>query len=143
MIACVDDGGAPVGFTASSVVSVSSSPPVLAFCVRGRSSAWPAIAVARSVAVSFLARDQADLAERFAARGTDRFADGGWTSLPGGEPVVDGAREWVRGRVLERISLGSSHLVALSPTAHGAPRPDAPPLLYREGDYRGLDAHDA
>ncbi|PWD51415.1 flavin oxidoreductase [Serinibacter arcticus] len=135
VVALTDDGGAPVGFTASSVVSVSSTPPVLAFCVSGRSSSWPALAVARSVAVSFLALDQAALAERFAARGVDRFADGGWSRLPGGEPVVDGAREWVRGTVLTRVPLGSSHLVAIAATDHGGHRPEAPPLAYRTGAW--------
>lgn len=135
VVALTGAEGAPVGFTASSVVSVSSTPPILAFCVSGRSSSWPALAAADSVAISFLAQDQAGVAERFAARGVDRFADGGWSRLPGGEPVVDGAREWVRGRVLERVTLGSSHLVALAVTDHGAQRPDAPPLAYREGRY--------
>lgn len=135
VVALADADGAPVGFTASSVVSVSSTPPIVAFCVSERSSSWPALAAADSVAISFLAQDQEGVAERFAARGVDRFSGGGWSRLPGGEPVVDGAREWVRGRVLERVTLGSSHLVALAVTDRGAQRPDAPPLAYREGRY--------
>ncbi|HEX5331852.1 MAG TPA: flavin reductase family protein [Cellulomonas sp.] len=53
---------------------------------------------ARTVAVSFLADDQDDVSARFATRGTDRFAAGGWSLLDTGEPVIDGAVAWVWAR---------------------------------------------
>lgn len=129
----------PVGFTASSVVSVSSTPPVLAFCVSERSGSWPALAVAASVVVNLLAVDQVALAERFSERGVDRFADGSaWSRLPTGDPVLRGTRGWIRGEILERVSLGGSHLIAVRALTHGADRPDAAPLVYRDGTYHHL-----
>ena len=138
-VVTLDGPGGLVAFTASSVLSVSSTPPVLAFCVSTRSSSWPALAGAETVVVNLLAQDQEAVARRFAERDVDRFAGGGWTRLASGEPVLDGTREWVRGRVLERVPLGSSILVALAVLERGGERPDAGPLLYAGGAYHRLE----
>ena len=37
------DGPRPVGFTATSVISVSAQPPVLAFSINDTSSSWPVL----------------------------------------------------------------------------------------------------
>ncbi len=130
-------GRGPVGFTATSVISVSAAPPLLAFSIDSASSSWPALAEASTLVVNFLADDQADVSARFAARGVDRFAGGGWTTLPTREPVLDGALSWVRGRVVQRTPVGTSFLVSLRALAHGT-RPDVAPLVYRDRAYYGL-----
>ena len=134
------DGDRPVGFTATSVISVSAEPPLLAFSVASTSSSWPALARARTLAVSFLADDQVELSARFATSGVDRFAAGGWSSLPSGEPVIDDAVSWVRGRIVQRTPVGDSYLVSLRALAH-ATRPDAQPLVYRNRAYHRLASH--
>ncbi|MEN5073372.1 flavin reductase family protein [Isoptericola cucumis] len=136
-VVALRDGGRPVGFTATSVISVSAEPPLLAFSLATSSSSWPAVARARTVAVSFLAADQADLSARFATSGIDRFAGGGWHSLGSGEPVVDGAAAWVRARVVERTPVGSSHLVTLQAVAHHVAG-DASPLVFHDRGYHRL-----
>jgi len=130
------DEGHPVGFTATSVISVSAAPPLLAFSLASGSSSWPALARAATVAVSFLAEGQEDVSTRFATSGVDRFAAGGWTALPSGEPVVDGAQAWVRGRIVQRTPVGDSYLVSLRALAHGVT--DAHPLIYRDRVYHRL-----
>jgi flavin reductase (DIM6/NTAB) family NADH-FMN oxidoreductase RutF len=134
------DGPGLVGFTATSVISVSADPPLLAFSIASTSSSWPALARASTVAVSLLAEHQADVSTRFATSGIDRFGPGGWTALPSGEPVVDGALAWVRGRVVQRIPVGDSYLVSLR--ALEAATSDAAPLVYRDRRYLRLVAHD-
>ncbi|GAA1723880.1 flavin reductase family protein [Isoptericola hypogeus] len=136
-VVALRDGGRPVGFTATSVISVSADPPLLAFSLATTSSSWPAVARARTVAVSFLAADQADVSARFATSGIDRFADGGWSALGSGEPVIDGAAAWVRARVVERTGVGSSHLVTLQATAHHV-APGAAPLVFHDRGYHRL-----
>ncbi|MET4100462.1 flavin reductase (DIM6/NTAB) family NADH-FMN oxidoreductase RutF [Agrococcus sp. UYP10] len=136
----------PVGFTATSVISVSASPPVLAFSVAGTSSSWPTLSTAETVAVNFLSADQADVSARFATPGIDRFADSGWDRLPTGEPVLHGVRARVRARVLDRIPAGSSFLVTLLGLESDAPRREARPLIYLDRTYLGLHSqgtHDA
>ncbi len=130
------DADRPVGFTATSVISVSAAPPLLAFSLASGSSSWPALSRATTVAVSFLAEGQEDVSTRFATSGIDRFADGGWTALPTGEPVVDGAQAWVRARVVQRTPVGDSYLVSLRALAHGVR--DALPLVYRDRVYHRL-----
>ena len=129
----------PVGFTATSVISVSAAPPVLAFSIDPGSSSWPAIEAATTVVVNFLAHDQAALSARFATHGIDRFDADDWSELPTGEPVLHGTQAWVRGRVLDRLTVGTSRLVALHALSHRGPRDDAEPLVYLDRRYPRLD----
>jgi len=144
--------GRPVGFTATSVISVSAAPPLLAFSLASTSSCWPAISAAGTLAVSFLADHQDHVSARFAASGIDRFADGGWSPLPTGEPVIDGAVSWCRARIVQRTPVGGSYLVSLRALAAGhadshsdggaaaATSPAASPLVYKDRAYHRLAA---
>lgn len=136
-----DDG--PVGFTATSVISVSAAPPLLAFSLASTSSSWAALSRARTLAISFLADGQDHVSARFATSGIDRFADGGWTALPTGEPVVDGAVSWVRGRVVQRTPVGDSYLVSVRALAHGRTADERTPLVYHDRTYHRIGAHTA
>lgn len=127
----------PVGFTATSVISVSAAPPLLAFSLASTSSSWPALRDAATVAVSFLSDAQLDVSTRFATSGVDRFAGGGWHALATGEPVIDGAVSWVRGRVLQRTPVGDSYLVAVRALEHGTDA-DASALVYHDRAYHRL-----
>ena len=137
-----------VGFTATSVISVSAEPPLIAFSVAGTSSSWAALALADTVVVNFLTAAQAEVSTRFATSGIDRFAHGGWSLLPTGEPVLDAIPRWVRGRIVQRTPVGSSHLVclhALNGSSSGQPRPtgsiaddDVPPLVYHNRVYHRI-----
>ncbi|GAA1843813.1 flavin reductase family protein [Microlunatus capsulatus] len=132
------DGDRPVGFTATSVISVSAEPPVLVFSVAGTSSSWPALSRATSLVVNFLAAEQVDVSARFATSGIDRFAGVAWQWLPSGEPVVDGVPSWVRGEVLQRTAVGSSFLVAVLAT-RAEQRDGSAPLVYHDRAYHRVD----
>ena len=130
----------PVGFTATSVTSVSAAPPVLAFSLAAASSSRPALERAGSVVVNFLAEDQRDVAATFARRGADRFAQVAWHSLPSGEPVLRGVTAWVRGEIEQRIPVGDSLLVTVG--AGLSERHDgARPLVYVDRTYHRLGDH--
>jgi len=134
--------GSLVGFTATSVISVSADPPVLAFSVDASSSSWPALSEAETVVVNFLAAAQVEVSARFATRGVDRFAGGGWTLLSTGEPVLDGSPAWVRGRVVQRTAVGRSFLVSvLALEAHQ--EGTAAPLVYHDRSYHAVGEHTA
>lgn len=60
------------------MIAVSDSPPIVAFSVQAGSSCWPALADADTLVIGFLSASQADVSARFATRGIDRFASGGW-----------------------------------------------------------------
>lgn len=131
-----------VGFTATSVISVSAEPPLLAFSLPETSSSWPAIRDVNTVAVNFLTAEQEDVSARFSRRGIDRFAEGGWRLLPTGEPVIEGVATWVRGEILQRTPAGGSYLItvrALETTElRSGPRPITSPLVYHDRSYHRI-----
>jgi len=130
-------GGTRYGFTATSVISVSADPPVLTFSIDSTSSSWPALSEADTLVINFLAAAQVDVSARFATRGIDRFAEGGWSTLPTGEPVLDGDQAWVRGRIVQRTAIGRSFLVSvLALEAHQAG--SVAPLVYHDRTYHAV-----
>ena len=141
-----------VGFTATSVISVSADPPLIAFSVAGTSSSWSALTLAETVVVNFLSAEQAEVSTRFATTGIDRFGHGGWSRLPTGEPVLDAIPRWVRGRIVQRTPVGSSHLVCLhalngstpeDPGGAGAAAGEVPPLVYHNRVYHRIGDNSA
>jgi flavin reductase (DIM6/NTAB) family NADH-FMN oxidoreductase RutF len=141
-VVALSDGDRPVGFTATSVISVSAEPPVLVFSIAGTSSSWPALARATSLTVNFLAADQVDISARFATSGIDRFAGVGWQRLPTGEPVIAGVPAWVRGDVLQRTPIGASFLIAVR-AVQAQQHDDMAPLIYHDRSYHRVDGSTA
>ncbi len=136
-VVALADGERPVGFTATSVISVSADPPLLAFSVAATSSAWPSLSEASTLTVSFLGAEQVDVSARFATRGVDRFAGVDWHRLPTGEPVLDDAPAWVRGEIVQRIPAGSSFLVLVR-VLESAQAGATAPLVYHDRAYHQL-----
>ena len=130
----------PVGFTATSVISVSASPPMLAFAIASTSSSWQALQHADTVLVNFLDAAGAHLSTQFARRGADRFAGAAYQLLPTGEPLLTGAAAWLRARVVDRVRTGESHLVTLHALAAQIARAESP-LVYHDRTYHKLGAH--
>lgn len=130
----------PVGFTATSVISVSAAPPIFAFSLAGTSSSRPALEEAGTVVVNLLADDQDDVAARFAARGVDRFAGVDWHPLPTGEPVLRGTTAWVRGRIEQRVPVGDSLLITVHALLAEHSRGENP-LVYNNRAYHRLGGH--
>ena len=134
--------GRPVGFTATSVISVSADPPLLAFSVDSASSSWRALASAETLVVNFLTAAQVEVSARFATSGVDRFAGTDWSSLPTGEPVLTGSAAWVRGEVLQRTPVGRSYLVSVLALESDVPSdPESGPLVYHDRSYHGIGDH--
>jgi flavin reductase (DIM6/NTAB) family NADH-FMN oxidoreductase RutF len=137
----------PVALTATSVSSVSVDPPLLVFSLSTFSSAAPAIAAAQTVVVHLLDADDLAVARLASTSGADRFADPLlWTRLVTGEPVYHGVRAWVRCDVTERMSAGSSTVIAAralqSNIARSAGSEDAgAPLVYHDRGWHRLGEH--
>jgi len=135
-VVTLTDGTRPVGFTATSVISVSAQPAVLAFSINDTSSSWPALSGAETVTVNLLAADQRQVSAVFATSGIDRFAQVDWRQLPTGEPILEGTAGWISGRILERVPAGGSHLVIVA--ADRAEIANDEPLVYRNRTYHQL-----
>ncbi|MFF9801582.1 flavin reductase family protein [Streptomyces rochei] len=128
----------PVGFTATSLTSVSTAPPLLSFGIGTGSSSWPVLSEAEYVGVHVLGEHQEDLAATFARSGADRFAaPTAWRDGPEGVPVLDGVLAWLVCRVVGRVPAGD-HRVVLAEVLLGDPEGAGRPLLYHQGRYNGL-----
>ncbi|MDQ0746623.1 flavin reductase (DIM6/NTAB) family NADH-FMN oxidoreductase RutF [Streptomyces africanus] len=128
----------PVGFTATSLASVSAEPPLLSFGVGTGSSSWPAIAAAGHVGVHILGEHQQELAATFSRSGADRFAPPtAWRDGPEGVPVLDGVPAWLVGRVVARVPAGD-HRIVIAEVVHGDHTGTGRPLLYHQGRFNRL-----
>ncbi|MHA7241022.1 flavin reductase family protein [Arthrobacter sp. TMS1-12-1] len=134
----------PVGLTASSVSSVSAEPPVLAFSVSTASRSAAALITADTLVVHLLGADQVGIAQLFATRGADRF--GGvvdWRPLETGEPLLLDAPWALRCRILHRLPIGGSMILAaeVAGIEQGDTRAGAVPLVYHNRSYHRLGDH--
>jgi len=104
----------PVGLTASSVASVSVTPPALSFSVMGTRSAR-ALLDAPSFVVHLLGPKHVGLARDFSRADGPRFTpEQGWSTLPSGEPILPGALAALRCIPLHLVPVGDATLVVAS-----------------------------
>ena len=138
-VAVITAGGVrPAGFTATSLSAVAAEPPLGSFGVSTGSSSWPVIAESGYVGAHILGDHQQELAETFARRGVDRFAEPTrWSHGPHGVPLLDGVLAWLVCRVAARIPAGDHHVVIAEVVAGNAAG-EGRPLLYHQGRYNAL-----
>lgn len=131
-------GDRPVGFTATSLTSVSAEPPMFSFGISTASSCWPTVAETPFVGVHMLGEHQEEMAAAFARSGAERFAPPtAWESGPHGVPLLDGVQAWLVGRVVARIPAGD-HRIVVAQAVAGDPQGPGRPLLYHQGGFHGL-----
>jgi flavin reductase (DIM6/NTAB) family NADH-FMN oxidoreductase RutF len=129
------------GLTVSAFASVSPEPPLVAVIIDHRHLAHTLLGTPGAVfAVNVLAEDQRALSERFAwASDEERFGLGRWTTAVTGAPVLADALAWLDCTRFSSHAAGSHTLYVGRVEASGVPRPDEPPLVYWNRDYRRLD----
>jgi flavin reductase (DIM6/NTAB) family NADH-FMN oxidoreductase RutF len=137
VITARDEHG-PVGFTATSLTSVSAEPPMLSFGIAVGASSWPAVSAAEYVGVHILGEHQRELAATFARSGADRFAAPTvWREGLEGVPVLDGVQAWLVCRVHARVPVGD-HRIVVAEIVSGDPDGAGRPLLYHQGRFTAL-----
>jgi flavin reductase (DIM6/NTAB) family NADH-FMN oxidoreductase RutF len=128
---------APVGFTATSLASVSLRPPMVSFAVSRTASAWPTVASSDRVAVHLLADHQDDVATRFATSGIDRFEGIEWSRGAHGEPLLSGCGAYLCCRVVQHVPAGD-HVVVLARVDEALLSATGAPLIYHDGGYASV-----
>jgi flavin reductase (DIM6/NTAB) family NADH-FMN oxidoreductase RutF len=91
VVTACDASGQRFGLTASSFNSVSLEPPLVLWSLALRSSAMPVFFSGAHYVIHVLGADQVALAERFSAKGVDRFAGLEVGTGMHGAPVLFGA----------------------------------------------------
>ena len=126
--------GAPVGLTANSFNSVSLSPPLVLWSLARSAGSMPAFERGSHYAVNILAADQHALAERFASKSIDRFADLAFREGAGGAPVIDGAAAVFECFNRSRYEEGD-HVIFVGEVERCTWRAGAQPLIFHGGRY--------
>lgn len=134
IVTSFDEEGRPVGFTANSFTSVSLDPPLLLVCPGRSASSLPAIRKTGLFGVSVLAIGQRPVAERFAMRGVDRFAEGEWVESESGLLLLEGACANFACTLHQDIDAGD-HQLLLGRIDSFRSAADRQPLMYLRGSY--------
>ncbi|MEU3703041.1 flavin reductase family protein [Streptomyces anulatus] len=138
VVVTADSGGGPVGFTATSLTSLSLDPPLVSYGIGVAASSWPHVEAAASTVVNFLGADQESLARTFATSSIDRFAaPTAWRRLPEGEPVLDGVAGWLRLET-EQIVPAGDHRIVIARVTESWLDEERAPLLFHDGAYHSL-----
>ena len=129
-----DPFGNPVGFTATSMTSLGSTPALVTFNVSQGSSSWPAISTAKHVALHMLGTNNQELAKKMAADATKRFLDSDWQRSEFDLPVFQNVTAVLFGRVREfhKVEQNAVFVIEIISGVTGA---DDKALLYNQRAY--------
>jgi flavin reductase (DIM6/NTAB) family NADH-FMN oxidoreductase RutF len=127
--------GTPVGFTATSLASLSAVPPLATFNMARSASSWPAINESEFVVIHILGVRNRAVAEKFSGPHDQRFVGDHWHTGPHGLPVLNDVTSWMIGRIIERANVHNSVVVVVQIEEGGMGADDAA-LLYHERTYR-------
>ncbi|MFG2793362.1 flavin reductase family protein [Streptomyces sp. NPDC048419] len=131
-------GDEPVGFTATSLNSVSLDPPMISFGIATSNACWPVIAEAHYVGVHLLADHQRQLGATFARSGADRFAPPTiWRHGPGDVPLLDGVLARLVCRVVALVPV-AGHRIVVAEVLDSDLGDHGGPLVYQAGQFHRL-----
>jgi flavin reductase (DIM6/NTAB) family NADH-FMN oxidoreductase RutF len=127
-------GGQVIGLTANSFNSVSLSPPLVLWSLSRAAASMAVLAAGSHYAVNVLAADQKELAERFAAKGADRWSGVVFDPGAGGAPLLHGSAATFECFNRSRYEEGD-HVIFVGEVERCTHRPGALPLLFHGGRF--------
>jgi flavin reductase (DIM6/NTAB) family NADH-FMN oxidoreductase RutF len=132
-----DHSGHPVGMTASSLASVSLTPPLVSVCVDVSADMHRALSSSGDFVINILAAGQVELSHRFARLpAEERFQGVRWRETADGLIVLAGVLAHIECDRFADFPLGD-HTLFVGRVTGGAAT-EAEPLLYFRGDYGSL-----
>ncbi|MEU7587821.1 flavin reductase family protein [Micromonospora sp. NPDC049230] len=132
-----DESGTPYGFTANSLCSVSLHPPMLLVCLAHAANSYPVFASSGTFAVSILGAHHTQLARRFAGKGVDKFAAGGFERTAGGATVLGDAASVLECEVHSRHTAGD-HMILVGAVRDVRVTGDTEPAVYFDRGFHHL-----
>ncbi len=126
------------GFTASSVTSVSLSPPLILFCIGKQSFSFDAFINSKYFAVSILSEDQAKLSIHFAKSDYDKFTGvsynlGQYSNCP----LIEGAVCYIECNNYNQYEAGD-HFIVIGEVINTVVKDNLNPLIHCLRQYRKL-----
>jgi flavin reductase (DIM6/NTAB) family NADH-FMN oxidoreductase RutF len=126
--------GVLIGLTANSFNSVSLDPPLVLWSLAQAAGSLPVFRAGSHYAINILAKDQKQLAERFATKGADRWQGVGFEDGLGGAPLLEGAAATFECFNRSRYEEGD-HVIFVGEVERCSWRTGASPLLFHGGRY--------
>ncbi|SFL49867.1 flavin reductase [Geodermatophilus ruber] len=120
------------GMTASSVTSLSLSPPMMLACLNTTSTTCAAVVEAGAYAVNVLGQGQGHLAQQFATPSADKFTGVRVVEGALGLPVLADALARIECEVVEQVQ-AATHTVFLGRVLHAEAAPGSPLTYFRGG----------
>lgn len=134
-----NEHGQPVGMTASSLASVSLSPPLISVCIDMTADMHRALAASGTFVINILAADQEAISTRFARDPADgRFEGVEWEASNDGHILLANTLAHITCERYADFPLGDHTLFVGRVTGGATAAGD--PLLYYRGKYGTLHA---
>jgi flavin reductase (DIM6/NTAB) family NADH-FMN oxidoreductase RutF len=124
------------GMTVASFASLSLRPPLVLICIEKSVKTHDAIERAGRFGVSILAAEQADVSNRFASKGEDKFEGVPFRRAPQGSPLIEGAIATMECKVTAQLP-GGDHSIFVGEIADVTVAAGKPLLYFRSG-YHAL-----
>ncbi len=129
------EGGAPVGFTANAVASVSLEPQLMLVCADRDSASLPVLLNRRTFGVSVLRAEDEAIAYRFSRENPDeRFRNIQLRPTSVGPPVLQRALAWLGCRVWKHLEAGD-HVILIGEVVDAGVGSEGPPLVFFRRGY--------
>ena len=133
-----DEEGRPVGATVSSFNTVSLDPPLVLFSMAKSSACCDAFAAGGPLAIHVLGHEQAELSNRFARGGGDKWADLTYGAGEHGAPLIEDTLVSFECSLFAQYP-GGDHTIFVAEVRQLRFR-DGEPLVFCSGTYRQLMA---
>ncbi|MDM0043901.1 flavin reductase [Variovorax dokdonensis] len=127
------EDGQPIGLTANSFNAVSLDPPLVLWSIAKNALSRAAFEHSGHWAVHILSADQQALSDRFAQRGTDKFAGVACENGAGGVPMLVGCCARLQCKT-SFLYEGGDHLILVGEVL-AYDSSDAAPLVFQAGRY--------
>jgi flavin reductase (DIM6/NTAB) family NADH-FMN oxidoreductase RutF len=138
VVTSVTDVGKPIGFTASSVTSLGSNPPLVSLNIAQGSSSYQHLCPGAIVAVHTLDADTLWLAEKMAAEKAQRFTDVDFETGPSGVPVFSQVPSVLVAKVRSRTEVEANAVIVLDALTSASFRAATSPVVYFQRGYHTL-----
>lgn len=135
VITLIDVDQNPVGFTATSMTSLGTNPPLASFNVARGSSSWAPLSNAKFVAIHTLGIEDVELAKKMAAAHELRFLDDDWQRGPNNLPILKAASGVLIAKIREIHSVEANAVVIVE-IQEGLIGTERDPLVYHQRAYK-------
>ena len=134
IVTSLNENRQPIGMTINSFSSVSLAPALISGCIDRQAASYESFANATGFAVTVLAEGQAELAQRFATRGANKFR--GIEIVGNDAPIIPHGCAWFKCETYQTILLGD-HTMLVGKVIEFA-KNLIQPLVFRGGQFQQL-----